>query len=136
MTHLLNADALKIIVLDFFRFLLRIVGSLLSCRCLIFKVRRAFLRHFSQPSLKGARLYYHNKTRLSTLFFSFFKIFLKSFFGHYILGLHTYIKHNFDINRTYNCIFWFLKICNFCTFWLHITVIIKTTSSTSGFYHP
>jgi len=30
----------------------------------------------SAPSLKGARLYYHNCFTLSTLFFKFFKLFL------------------------------------------------------------
>lgn len=85
-THLLNADAL-IIVLVFSRFLLRIVGSLLSCRCLIFKVRfRPIRAVFSSPSFLGARLYYHILSSLSTLFLGFLKFFSFCDFIHYILS--------------------------------------------------
>ena len=86
-THLLNADAL-IIVLDFFQI------SLKNCRVLIILSLFNFQGSFSTlsgtpsaPFLKGARLYYHNQTRLSTLFFKIFKLFLHRFSEHNMLGI-------------------------------------------------
>ena len=51
---------------------LGIVGSLLLS---LFNFQGSVL----PPSREGARLYYHNNALLSTLFFTFFKLFLKNF---------------------------------------------------------
>ena len=113
MTHLLNADAL-IIVLDFFRFLLRIVGSLLSCRCLIFKVRLSLLRPLQAHPFSKVPDYITTSFSVCQHFFSFF---LKLFYPLLPLPLFrtiywglTYILYTIALSIT-PLKLWFIFSC-------------------------